>query len=92
MRRREERSTKPGDHSFEDGFRIVHAYGGNLSIVSGGGSGKRTCPVLHCVLKPSVNPETGAYPQAQLLAAKVSNPRFRAKVRKFPRHFKGHFS
>jgi hypothetical protein len=30
--------------------------------------------------------------KAQLLAAKVSNPRFRAKVRKFPRHFKGHFS
>jgi hypothetical protein len=29
---------------------------------------------------------------AQLLAAKVSNPRFRGKVRKFPRHFKGHFS
>jgi hypothetical protein len=29
---------------------------------------------------------------AQLTAAKVSNPRFRGKVRKFPRHFKGHFS
>jgi hypothetical protein len=25
-------------------------------------------------------------------AAKVSNPRFRGKVRKFPRHFKGNFS
>jgi hypothetical protein len=30
--------------------------------------------------------------KAQLLTAKVSNPRFQAKVRKFPRHFKGHFS
>ena len=28
----------------------------------------------------------------QLTVAKVSNPRFRGKVRKFPRHFKGHFS
>src|ERR1700686_1313938 len=28
----------------------------------------------------------------QLPAAKVSNPRFRGKERKFPRHFKGHFS
>ena len=28
---------------------------------------------------------------AQLTAAKVSNPRFRGKVRRFPRHFKGHF-
>jgi hypothetical protein len=30
--------------------------------------------------------------RTQLLAAKVSNLRFRGKVRKFPRHFKGHFS
>jgi hypothetical protein len=29
---------------------------------------------------------------AQLTAAKVSNPKFRGKVRKFSRHFKGHFS
>ena len=28
----------------------------------------------------------------QLSAAKVSNPKFRGKKRKFPRHFKGHFS
>ena len=34
---RQQRSTKPGDHSFEDGFCIVHAHGGNLSIVAGGG-------------------------------------------------------
>jgi hypothetical protein len=29
---------------------------------------------------------------AQLTAAKVSNPRFRGKVRKLPRYFKGDFS
>ena len=40
---RQERSTKPGDHSFEDGFCIVHAHGGNSSIVSGGGSGNPPC-------------------------------------------------
>jgi hypothetical protein len=28
----------------------------------------------------------------QLAAAKVSTPQFGGKVRKFPRHFKGHFS
>src|SRR3954454_24582101 len=37
-------------------------------------------------------PETVHIQDAQLTAAKVSNPRFRGKLRKFCRQFKGHFS
>ena len=45
----------------------------------------RTCP---CIKKP----ETGAYPGYSASSCKSLQPQFRGKMRKFPRHFKGHFS
>src|SRR4051794_24300257 len=37
-------------------------------------------------------PETAAYPEYSACSCKSLQPGFRGKMRKFPRHFKGHFS
>jgi hypothetical protein len=52
---------------------------------------KQAKPVLHSARKAGIKRRMRIQ-DAQLTVAKVSNPRFRGKVRKFPRHFKGHFS
>jgi hypothetical protein len=40
----------------------------------------------------SRNPETGAYPVCSACSCKSLQPQISRKLRKFPRHFKGHFS
>src|SRR5436305_13250065 len=57
--------------------------------------GKADVPVLQRARKKALrvkNPETGTYPGCSAYSCRSLQPQISRKVRKFPRHFKGHFS
>jgi hypothetical protein len=57
--------------------------------------GKADVPVLQRARKKALrvkNPETGTYPGCSAYSCRSLQPQISRKVRKFIRHFKGHFS